>query len=121
MIIDDDPDETYIFRNAIETFAPDVECLDFNLPHKALAYLMDEQSIKPNWIFLDLNMPKMDGLTCLKQIKGMLYLNKIPVIMYSTSSQKADIESSKKLGADGYVTKPNTFEEIIKEVKKWIV
>ena len=121
MIIDDDPDETAIFCEAIETFDSNVQCINFNQPEKALEYLQNQQSVLPNWIFLDLNMPRIDGIECLKRIKTINHLSSVPVIMYSTSSLKADIENTKKLGANGYLIKPDNFEKIYIEAKKWMI
>ena len=65
-------------------------------------------------IFLDLNMPRLNGKQCLAELKREAHLRDIPVIIYSTSSEKRDIEETSRLGAAHFLTKPNKFEELCK-------
>ncbi|SEP35940.1 Response regulator receiver domain-containing protein [Niastella yeongjuensis] len=65
-------------------------------------------------IFLDINMPKIDGWECLKQLKNNPDYNSIPVIIYSTSSAKKDIETAYNLGAQLFLSKPEDFRELTK-------
>jgi CheY-like chemotaxis protein len=69
-----------------------------------------EQS--PDIIFLDLNMPRMDGKECLRYIKSDPRLSSIPVIMYTTSTQSRDIEETMMSGALCFITKPSSIKEL---------
>ena len=120
MIIDDDPDDLFIFCEAMRIFATKVNCIDFIHAEEALSFLEIKTNIIPNWIFIDINMPKINGMDCLKKIKKLDHLKQVPVIMYSTSSAKADISESKALGADGYIVKPDSYQKIYEEVSKWV-
>ena len=71
----------------------------------------------PQLIFLDINMPRKDGFQALKEIKEDLTLCKIPVIMFTTSMAPRDIERAYELGANCYVTKPQTVQEWCKIVE----
>ncbi len=72
----------------------------------------------PDMIFLDLNMPFKDGKQCLSELKSDGKFQHIPVIIYSTSSYMRDIENAYNQGANLYVIKPNTCNELKKIMKK---
>jgi CheY-like chemotaxis protein len=57
-------------------------------------------------VFLDINMPRLDGLEVLKMIKADPQLRRLPVIMVSTHGEEQDTQRALALGADGYVKKP---------------
>jgi CheY-like chemotaxis protein len=79
----------------------------------------------PKVIMLDLNMPKKDGRECLKEIKANPKLNRIPIVIYSTSNNPDDISNSYELGASSYITKPYSYKELVEIIdifrKYWFV
>lgn len=75
------------------------------------------KSPRPCLILLDLNMPKMDGREALKLIKGDEKLMRIPVVIITTSKAEEDILKSYNTGANSYITKPITFEGLVKVIK----
>jgi CheY-like chemotaxis protein len=84
---------------------------------EAINYLKDKNNKKPGVIFLDLNMPKMNGLEFLKIAKADKTLKKIPVIVMTISKQEQDIATSFNLGVAGYVVKTAGYEEVLKGLK----
>lgn len=78
---------------------------------EALDYLRDEDNEKPCVIFLDLNMPKMNGIEFLKVVKAEQRLRRIPIVMLTTSKEEQDVIESFKLGINGYVVKPLDYEK----------
>jgi len=72
---------------------------------------------RPNFILLDLHMPKMDGLKVLAQVKADPWLKTIPIIVLTTSYAEADIVQSYKLMASCYLTKPGEWKEFESLVK----
>jgi CheY-like chemotaxis protein len=78
----------------------------------------DETAPTPDLILLDLNMPKKDGIEALKEIKSNKEFKKIPVIVLTTSSAEEDIIKSYELGVNSFITKPVTFEGLVKVVKE---
>lgn len=78
---------------------------------QALDYLRDKANEKPCLIFLDLNMPKMNGLELLKIVKQDEDLKTIPVIVLTTSGEQCDIVESFKLGVAGYMVKSVDYAE----------
>jgi CheY-like chemotaxis protein len=114
--VDDDNEDIEIFCEAVRDIDPSILCLVAKSAEEALQILHSEIDL-PSYIFLDINMPKIDGNTCLREIKKDSRLRKIPVIMYSTFSRRSDIEVYKKLDAD-FLVKQNSYRELVTELKK---
>jgi len=91
-----------------------IRCVSSSDCEKALSILKSGEIALPDIIFLDLNMPRLNGKQCLEELKKTAHLCHIPVIIYTTSSEKRDIEETSKLGAAHFLTKPNKFEELCK-------
>jgi len=88
---------------------------------EAMAYLYREgkysEAIRPHLVLLDLNLPRKDGRAVLADMKSKPALRRIPVVVFSTSQARKDIESSYELGANSYVSKPPTLSEWVSAVK----
>ena len=112
LLIDDDEDDQEIFRTALEKVDRSINCTSLNNAIEALDKLRSNQ-IQPDLIFLDLNMPVMNGQQFLMQIKNDDALSYIPVVILSTSSHKASIELTRELGAMEFYSKPDKFEDLI--------
>ncbi len=84
---------------------------------KALQFLKDPQQEQPCIILLDLNMPKMNGIEFLKITKKDAELQKIPVIVLTTSKQDQDKVDSFCLGVAGYMVKPVDYQQFVKIMK----
>jgi CheY-like chemotaxis protein len=111
MVIDDDDDDQEIFLTAMEKIPGEFEFISFNSAHAAWGKL-SKKEMKPDVIFLDLNMPMMSGQQFLTAIKSDESLKDIPVIILSTSSNARTIDLTKQLGARDFITKPNNFKEL---------
>ena len=72
----------------------------------------------PEIIFLDMNMPYMNGLMCLEEIRRNDRLKKICVIIYSTSTTLENIDKALNTGANLYFAKSATFQDLINRLKK---
>ena len=114
--VDDDEEDIEIFCDAVSEIDPSIVCLVAKSAEEALKILNSDIDL-PEYIFLDINMPKVDGNSCLMEIKKDQRLNKIPVIMYSTHTKKTDIETYKALNA-GFLVKQNSFYELVTELRK---
>jgi len=75
--------------------------------------------IKPDVIFLDLNMPVMSGLELLTEIKKQEVLQQIPIIIFSTSQLEDIKREAKQLGAHDYISKPNNFNDLKQILRKY--
>jgi CheY-like chemotaxis protein len=114
--VDDDLEDIEIFCEAVREIDPSILCIVAKSADEALQILHSDIEL-PQYIFLDINMPKVDGNACLRQIKKDPRLNKIPVIMYSTYSRRTDLETYKSLDA-GFLVKKNSYYELVDELKK---
>jgi CheY-like chemotaxis protein len=110
-LVDDDIDDQEIFKSALAKINEAFKVLTANNGHEALQFLSSLDVLPAN-IFVDLNMPRMGGLQFLKEIKKTDTLKHIPVIMYSTSANPADIAITKELGAERFITKPARFSDL---------
>jgi CheY-like chemotaxis protein len=104
-LIDDDADDREIFADLIETDHPSIVLLQAVNGTDAFEKLRSENFTKPDLIFLDLNMPVMDGRTFLELIKKDPDFNDIPVIIYTTSSSEIDKKFAEENGASHFLTK----------------
>jgi twitching motility two-component system response regulator PilH len=77
------------------------------------------KSDKPDLIFLDVNMPEMDGFAATRELKKDAETKNIPVILVTSKNQKADKLWAQMQGASGYVTKPYTPEQILEQLEKF--
>jgi CheY-like chemotaxis protein len=110
LLIDDDEDDRWLFSEALSRTVPSVTCLTASGGPEALSTL--KGGAPPDLIFLDLNMPGMDGKKFLIQLKSDPQLKSIPVIVYSTSNYHRDIEETKKMGADRFIIKPSEYKQL---------
>lgn len=116
-LIDDDADDREIFLGVVEAVAPAIRCVTASNGQEAINRLKSKE-IKPDLIFLDLNMPLMNGKQFLKACSELDGCKQIPVIILTTSSDHKSIEETMALGASDYITKPDKFsawQNIIKE------
>jgi CheY-like chemotaxis protein len=111
-IIDDDIEDQEIFIEAVKEVSGTIECSSSNSGEDALTQLERSSTGRPDLIFLDLNMPKLNGKQVLKEIKSSPGLRGIPVIMYSTSFAPRDIEEIKQIGAAHHLLKPSRFNDL---------
>jgi CheY-like chemotaxis protein len=110
-LVDDDTDDHEIFKSALAKVDRQLELLTATNGAEALHVLSTAETL-PDYIFVDLNMPRMGGLQFLKAIKQTDGLRNIPVIVYSTSSNPRDIARTKELGAVSFITKPSRFADL---------
>jgi len=105
-LIDDDLDDQEIFFMALQQFDASVRCDFANDGAKAIEQLKADELNVPQCIFIDMNMPRVDGIECLEQIKKMGHLRGVPVCMFSTSADPTLVARTKVLGAVDFIVKP---------------
>ncbi|UFH45243.1 response regulator [Flavobacterium galactosidilyticum] len=113
-LADDDEDDRLFFTEAFDELRINTKVQTFNDGVALMDYLNDDDSILPNVLFLDLNMPRKNGVECLLEIKQNEKLNDIAIAIYSTSSSEDHIEETFINGANIYIKKPNDFEKLKK-------
>ncbi|MEP7164423.1 MAG: response regulator [Ferruginibacter sp.] len=108
LLVDDDADDQVYFIDALKEVNPAIVCEVANNGNEALQQIAIPPP--PDLIFMDLNMPIMNGYECLAILKKELRFQHIPVIIFTTSRNPQDIERSKELGASLFFTKPSNFK-----------
>lgn len=126
LVADDDEDDRFLIRTAFRDsqlsndiffVADGVELMQF-LHHEG-AYQDQSQFPRPGIIFLDLNMPRKDGWEALSEIKQNPDLKSIPVVVLTTSNSERDILKTYESGANCYITKPISFDQLLQIVKSF--
>jgi CheY-like chemotaxis protein len=110
-IVDDDEDDINLFVEAVNEIDKGMGCYKAKNGEDALARL-DALDMLPDVIFLDLNMPRMNGRETLERLKASERYKNIPVVIYSTSNAQQDKDDTKALGAADYLTKPDSFTDL---------
>ncbi|TXF75118.1 response regulator [Chryseobacterium sp.] len=115
ILADDDEDDRLFFTDAFSELKMSTKVQTFKDGVELLDYLNAKDSILPQLLFLDMNMPKKNGLQCLHEIKANPKFNNMAIAIYSTSSTEEHIEETFLHGANIYIKKPNDFK-ILKKI-----
>ena len=114
---DDDPDDVAMFREALLIIDPSIGFHHAEDGRGVLQILADKNLDKPDIIFLDINMPIMNGWECLAQLKQSEAYKQFPVIIYSTASHQKEVERAIAMGALCFFTKPTEFKELLTNLR----
>lgn len=112
LIVDDDKEDIDMFCEAVNELNSKIKC-EWSLNASEALVILQNQTIQPDFIFLDLNMPGLNGKQFLQKIKKIKTLSTIPVYIYTTSKSTLDMEETEKLGSSGFIIKPYTYHELI--------
>lgn len=118
LAVDDDHEDRELFSEALSIIDKNIICIQLKDGVDALQYLESDLEL-PDIIFLDINMPKMDGIACLEMIRSNSKYDATRVIMFSTSRDGHDLQKVAVLGSE-FITKPNSFTDLLKSLKKVI-
>lgn len=110
LLIDDDRDDAELFMEAVTSIDPAISVQFQDDPAKALDQLLHAGPDLPDLIFLDINMPIISGWQCLVELKKTEPLKRVPVLLFTTSSQAREKEMAREMGASGFITKPNEYK-----------
>jgi len=111
-LIDDDADDRMLFCEAAEALRSGIIPLASGDGLQLAELLKQQVTALPGIIFLDINMPEKDGWFFLDLLRKDDTLTNVPVIMYSTSANKTDIDKATRLGARFLLNKPDDFDEL---------
>jgi CheY-like chemotaxis protein len=119
-LIDDDYDDQMIFKTALEELDESFSCVYARDGIEALEMFHKDPAFLPDFIFLDLHMPVMDGKRCLIEIKKIDRLIKIPVFIYTAAIDHIMKRETEAIGAAGFILKPISFSAIKQDLKEII-
>lgn len=110
-LAEDDEDDAVFFKETLANFLPQVKITVLEDGDLMMRHLL-KRTEKPDIIFLDLNMPKKNGIDCLREIKQNEEFNTTKIVILSTSSDEQQIKKCYRLGADHFITKPSNMRTL---------
>ena len=122
LLVDDDEDDILITKRAFERYEPKNTLYVVRDGNEALDFIYHRGNYKdksipaPRLIFLDINMPKMNGLEVLRRLKNDPEKRRIPVVILTTSRREQDKIESYNLGVNSYIVKPVDFNKFIEAI-----
>jgi CheY-like chemotaxis protein len=120
--VEDEDGAAFLFRSAVREAGIAAIVFRVSNGEEALAFLRKAgpyaNAERPQLMVLDLNLPKIDGLSVLSRMRNDESLKTIPVVVISTSERQADMDKAKLLGAKHYIVKPDSFEKLTEQVKE---
>ena len=114
-LVDDDLDDHLVFEGALNQVLPLASLTKFERCDQMLQQL---EVSTPDLLFLDINLPEIDGINCLKSFKDNAAFRKVPVIMFTISTYPRDIMSSYGYGATLYLVKPPTHQKLVNALRQ---
>jgi len=112
LIVDDDADDRMLVIESVREIDETIECKIARNGEQALELLRNIEVPLPNFIFLDIRMPRLNGKKCLFEIKKDERLKHIPVIIYTTSKAVEESKELRAMGAFHFISKPRNADEI---------
>lgn len=119
-LIDDDADDREVFGMALVSLGLEAGLHCSSNGEEALLWASSQNFNKPDYIFLDLNMPRLGGLGFLQEIRERGLCKDIPVFIYTTSSRGHDIDECMALGGK-LMTKHSSFSALCEDLKRQLV
>ncbi|HSG44213.1 MAG TPA: response regulator [Anaerolineales bacterium] len=113
--VEDNPDNRMLVRRIL--LSEDYNLLEAVNAAEALEVL---KTAKPDLILMDINMPDMDGYTLTAKIKKMPGFERMPILALTANVMRGDKEKVLEAGCDGYIQKPIDFDELLREVERFI-
>jgi CheY-like chemotaxis protein len=125
LMAEDDPDDRFLMELTFKELRIKGELRFVENGEELVDYLLrrgyyadPKHSPQPSLILLDLNMPKKDGRQALTEIKSAPELQKIPVVVWTTSDFEEDRAKCREAGAIAYLTKPTGFVKLVDDVRE---
>jgi CheY-like chemotaxis protein len=117
LLADDDIEDCLLFSEALEEIRPYAQ-LTIVRNGEELMQLLNTKRELPDFLFLDLNMPRKNGFDCLAEIKMSERLRQLPVIIFSTSFEAQVVDLLYSRGAQHYICKPNDYDILTKVIQR---
>jgi len=115
LYVEDNPDNRMLVRRIL--LSEDYGLLEATNAAEALELL---KTTKPDLILMDINMPDMDGYTLTAKIKTTPGFASVPILALTANVMRGDKEKTLEAGCDGYIQKPIDFDELLREIEKFL-
>src|SRR5262249_31084808 len=115
LLVDDDADDRFLFKKALDELCTAIQVF-FAADGEAALEALKTINPLPDLIFLDLNLPRLNGIQCLERIKQPGPFSEVPVIMYSTTFTDGDRSKAARLGAAHFLVKPLSIATLCREL-----
>ena len=112
LLADDDRDDSILFQDILDELPVSTHLTTVFNGEQLMQLLHETKEQLPDVLFLDLNMPRKNGLVCLSEIKNSEKLKLLPVIILSTSYEPDVVSLLYKKGAQYYIRKPNSYSQL---------
>jgi len=113
-LADDDADDRMFFEDALNQLPIPIR---LTLSNDGLELMRNLETVVPDVIFLNLNMPRKNGFQCLEEIRNTPSLKDIPIVIFSTTVNEDAVNKTYQLGANYYIRKPHSFELLVKAIE----
>ena len=117
---DDDEDDRMLIKDALEEANPNVTVIEAEDGQELIENVKNSDDLSETVVIIDMNMPKMNGIEAIKEIKADPQLVDLPTVMLSTSSNPELKKKALAAGADEFFVKPNSFKALL-EIAKGII
>jgi CheY-like chemotaxis protein len=114
LLADDDEDDALVFSETVKGIDPAIR-IEHVLDGLKLMQLLTHYS--PDILFIDLDMPRKNGLECLVEIRSNPVLSKLPVVVFSSTTRSANIQTAYEMGADLYLVKTAQIKDYVSAVR----
>ena len=121
LLADDQENDRILFVDALNELKTKSIIHTVNDGEELMEYLTNPDNSLPQLLFLDLNMPRKNGIECLKEIRANNKLHDIAIAIFSTSLAEKDIEETLVSGANVYLNKPTSFDALKQALNKVVV
>jgi CheY-like chemotaxis protein len=112
-IADDDEDDRMLIKDALEEVNPNVTIIEATDGRELIDNVKKADDLSETVVLLDMNMPKMNGIETIKEIRSEPELAELPAVMLSTSSNPDLKKKALEAGADDFIVKPNSFKALL--------
>ena len=113
--VDDDSDDREIFCDAVKAVGPDLSCAQVESGISALKFL-DQSDTLPDYLFIDINMPKMTGVECVQKIRSVPRFLSIKIVMHSTTFSRSNEILFSEMGVK-WLPKQSKFSDLVSSLK----
>jgi len=114
ILAEDDPDDHDFFLQAVMEIDSSVKLTTVNNGEELMSLL---KNFIPDIVFLDLDMPHKNGLQCIAEIRSNGPIRHIPIVIFSSTTRPANIDTAYEMGADLFFIKPPVYNDLVASVR----